>query len=124
VLELNRTIHPVDTQTAGGLHGPVANTTVEGFDQASLDALGVLLAPGQGIPPVVWVVTAKTGWFNSRPDQKADPPTLYEANPDLNPSTHSFHVISFDLPSAICGSAFQHSHFWSDSHMPLLVTKY
>jgi len=85
---------------------------------------GLVLATGQGNPPVVRVSTAKTGRFGSRTDQKPDPQTPGGPNPDPCPSTRGFRRVWLDPSVPISGSAFRVSHLWSHSDMLLLIVKY
>jgi len=84
----------------------------------------VVLATGPGNPPAFRFRTAKTGRFGSRLDQKPDPLTCGEPNPDPYLSTRGFSRVWLDLSVPISGSAFQVSHLWSHSDMLLLIIKY
>jgi len=86
--------------------------------------LWLVLATGPGNPPVVQVWTAKTGRFGSRPGQKLDPLTLGEPNPDLYPSTRTFHQVWLDPSVPISSAAFRLSHLWSHSDILLLIIKH
>ena len=84
----------------------------------------IVLATGPGNSPAVWVWTAKTGRFTSRPVQKPEPLTLGGPNQHPDLSTHGFRWAWLDPLVPISGSAFRVSHLWSHSDMLLLIVSY
>jgi len=62
-------------------------------------------ATGPGNQPAVWVQTANTVWFGSKPSQKPDPLHFGVPNPDLYPSSHGFNWVSLLMSVPISGSS-------------------
>jgi hypothetical protein len=66
-----------------------------------------VLATGPGNPPVVWVRTAQTVWFGSKPVQKPDSLGIVGPNPDPYPSTRGFCRVWLNLSVSISGSSIR-----------------
>jgi len=76
-----------------------------------LRLLQLVLATGFGNLPAVWVWTAKTSRFGSRPIQKPDPLPLGGPNPDPYPATCRFCWVWLDSSGPISGFVFRVSLF-------------
>jgi len=84
----------------------------------------LVLATGLGNLPAVWVWTARTDRFGSRPGQKPDPLTHGGPSTDPYQLTREFCRVWLDPSVTIFSSAFWVSHLWSHSDMLQCIVKY